>query len=401
MRPCFPFPLVVLALVGCSSSSKSPAPADDAGAEETSPSAEGCTELSIGAFRAGISGAGGASVVTNPTASLGGASPDLLSIELIPSGAAITTGSYDLAKETDYGTCRHCVALYVDGLDAGTSKTMFFQERGTLTLSKLSATLDAHSAGSIHDLKLVEVKVDPKSFATQKVAGGRCFTLKSASWSTISPGGGKCSIAADCSDTTSEICDPESGACVPGQCTSDSPCPVGKTCVYQAHGSLVGACHATCSPFAEGECPSDFECVISKFDGSAGYCKRRGSGAADAMCTRSDRDTGCVAGHVCDSVDGACRAQCDFFSDPSCPDGQRCVPPGVCTVQAFVDAKLGEPCAASAKAGDACGATDDALVGVCAGAPLKCAKWCRMSASDCESGQSCQPTTVPSLGWCG
>ncbi|MGZ6087779.1 MAG: hypothetical protein ACXWUE_30185 [Polyangiales bacterium] len=401
MHRLAPFPLVAALVFGCGSSAPDPGSGGDAGSEETVTPADGCTELEISSIRSGISGGGGASVVANPKSSLGGDATDQLSIELIPAGTTITTGTFDLSKEIDYGSCHHCVALYVDGLDAGTSKSMFFQEKGTLVLSALSSPLDTHSTGSIADLKLVEVTVDKKTFATKKVEGGRCYTLKSATWNTVLPKGGACTVADDCADPTVEVCDPSSGKCVAGQCGSGMACAAGESCVYQSHGSTVGACYKTCAPFASGACPDDSECVVAKFDGSEGYCKKRGTGAADSSCSRSDRDTGCVAGHLCDSVDKACRAQCNFFGGASCPSGQHCVPPGVCTPQTFDAAKVGDACSASAKLGDACGATDGALTGVCAGSPLKCAKWCRSKGSDCATGQSCQATSVPSIGYCG
>lgn len=222
---------------------------------------------------------------------------------------------------------------------------------------------------------------------------------------TMVPKGGSCRTAADCIDTTTDVCDPQTGTCSAGQCgpTSGKACAATDVCVFQARGTGVGACYKTCAPLtgASGECGAD-ECMISRFDGTAGYCKKRGAGAPDSACTRSDLDTSCVAGYVCDSLDKKCRKQCDFFGKGGCDGAQRCVPPGICTDGPRDAAKIGEACAASARAGDACGETDKALAGVCAGTPtLKCVKWCRMSGTDCPSGQTCQATGAASIGTCG
>jgi hypothetical protein len=224
------------------------------------------------------------------------------------------------------------------------------------------------------------------------------------SFNTTVPSGGTCTTAADCIDTTTDVCDPKTGQCVPGQCgpSSGKACASNAICVYQARGTGVGACYPICRPFGD-TCGADSECLISRFDGTTGYCKKRGSGAPDAACTRSDLDTSCVAGHVCDSLDQKCRKQCDFFEGTEkCGASQRCVPPGICTDGARDPARVGEACRTTAKAGDACGETESALSGVCAGTPvLKCQKWCRMEGSDCPSGQTCQATGVASIGTCG
>jgi hypothetical protein len=221
---------------------------------------------------------------------------------------------------------------------------------------------------------------------------------------TAVPSGGGCTTALDCIDTTTDVCDPGSAKCVRGQCgpTSGKACAASDICVYQARGTGVGACYPICKPFGDS-CGAASECLISRFDGTTGYCKKRGAGTPDATCTRSDLDTSCVAGYVCDSLDKRCRKQCDFFDGTKKCDGdQRCVPPGICTDGARDPAKVGETCRSAAKPGDACGETDRALTGVCAGTgPLQCEKWCRMEAADCAAGETCKPTGVASIGTCG
>jgi hypothetical protein len=400
---------------GCGSSASDPAvpsPEVDSGppaetGSEVAPPPDGCTELALGAVRAGISGGGGGSVVATPSSALGGSAADVLSIELLSAaGSSFTKGDSDLSKESDYGKCQHCVALYVDGNDAGTSASMFFQESGTMTLTEIGNPPTSQSKGSLRDVKLVEVEVDKKTFHTTKIEGGKCWFIRALSWNTVVPKGGTCALAGDCIDTTTDVCDPKTGTCVAGQCSVDAlACPDGQACVFQARGTKVGACYPTCTPFGAG-CSADAECVISKFDGTTGYCKKRGTTGADAACARSDLTTSCGAGYLCDSLDLKCRKQCDFWSiagssSVTCGAGQQCVPPGVCTDDAHDTAKIGEACGAGAKNGDGCGVIGTNLAGVCTGTPLKCAKWCRMKGSDCASGQSCQATGIASIGYCG
>jgi hypothetical protein len=179
--------------------------------------------------------------------------------------------------------------------------------------------------------------------------------------------------------------------------------------VYEAHGTGVGACFPRCTPFASGGCAADEECAVGSFDGVDGYCKARGTTAADQPCTPDSTSTNCVAGYVCvvDPVNRFCREQCDFFGnkkDCSAAD-KPCTPPGVCTGDTTDAAAVGQDCTGSSVAGTLCGLVGKKLLGVCAGtqsAPthLICSKWCRMSGNDCEPGQTCQPTVVPSVGYC-
>jgi hypothetical protein len=391
------FLLLSIAL-GCSSGSDAASPPEnDAGSEASSDSA--CAEITVNAFLMGPKSAAGGSVTATPSPAMGGPNADTFRVELM-TGAA--NGEIDLANESDYATCKHCVSVWIDSQDAKTA-TVFFAKSGSLTLREVSTPPTSEFGGTLRDVRLVEVKIDPKTFATTEVEGGKCLILKVATFSTVLPKGGTCTTAADCIDTTVDICDPKTAMCAAGQCgpTSGKDCPSTDICVYQARGTGVGACYPICKPFGDS-CGTGAECLISRFDGTTGYCKKRGTGGPDSACTRSDLDTSCVAGYVCDSLDKKCRKQCDFFGSGRCDGAQRCVPPGICTDGARDPAKIGEACRTTAKAGDACGETATTLSGVCAGTPtLKCAKWCRMEGADCPTGQSCQATGVASIGTCG
>lgn len=389
--------MFVAACGGSNDGAPAPDRSVDAGPETTT----GCTAVTVSAFGMGPSSGGGGSVVATPSPALGGDRADVFRVELI--GAAFSTGEFDLSGESDYATCKHCVSLWVDGQEARTA-TVFLAESGKLSLTAVSSPVSSQFAGSLTSVRLVEVSIDPQTFATTRVPGGKCLELASAKWNTVVPSGGDCRTAADCIDTSSDVCDPTSGKCVPGQCsvTGETSCASTDICVFQARGTKVGACYPICKPFGT-TCDAGSECVISRFDGTTGYCKKRSSGAPDSACSRSDLDTSCVAGHVCDSLDRKCRKQCDFFDGTvKCDGAQRCVPPGICTDGARDPARVGELCGSTASSGDACGETDTALSGVCAGTgPLTCMKWCRMDGADCPAGQLCRATAVPSIGTCG
>lgn len=232
--------------------------------------------------------------------------------------------------------------------------------------------------------------------------------------STQPDAGGKktCNNAEECGDVAKIVCDPVAHQCVAGQCgpsAGGKACAADQLCIYQAAGTAVGACYPRCAPFTSGGCAPDSECVIGKYDGSEGYCKPRGTTAADAACPPNDTATGCVAGYVCivDPINRFCREQCDFFgAQKECSAADRpCTPPGVCTGDRADPAALGQDCGASAQSGTLCGLSGKKLLGVCAGTQqnpthLICSKWCRMKDNDCPGSQACQPTGVPSVGYC-
>lgn len=219
----------------------------------------------------------------------------------------------------------------------------------------------------------------------------------------------KCNTPSDCPDPSEMVCDPMTRTCAFDECgpTSGKTCGAGQVCVYQQQGSTSGACYAACSPFATAPdagvlvCPANQECVIGKWDGTVGYCKPSGGGATGSKCLPSSVETGCVAGDVCalDPKVRYCREQCDFWTGLHDCSSLSCTPPGICTGDTADPAAVGAAC--NSPAGTLCGASGKRLLGWCVGQmPIVCRAWCRTSGSDCPMNQTCQPTNVPSVGYC-
>lgn len=88
-------------------------------------------------------------------------------------------GTFDLGtgNNTNYATCDQCILVHED-VDAGSNpKTVFFQESGSITVSDGNPTAGTGS-GSIINVTLVEVIVDPIDYSSTPVVDGRCLFLK-------------------------------------------------------------------------------------------------------------------------------------------------------------------------------------------------------------------------------
>ncbi len=108
------------------------------------------------------------------------------SLELPP----LVPGTFNLGAgiETNFSSCAHCVLVFSLDTEGGTSKT-FFQQSGTLNLTDVDDPLTADAAASMTNLKLVEVTIDPNTFASTPVPGGACLTMANYSFdsSPLSP----------------------------------------------------------------------------------------------------------------------------------------------------------------------------------------------------------------------
>jgi hypothetical protein len=213
----------------------------------------------------------------------------------------------------------------------------------------------------------------------------------------------KCNTPNDCPDPMEQVCDPMTRTCATDECGANSGkmCGMGQVCVVQISGATAAACYTQCTPFMTGSCPPNQECVIGKFDGTIGYCKGNGGLPNGAMCLASSVETGCVPGDVCalEAQQRFCREQCDFWTNLHDCTSLYCTPPGVCTGTAPDPAAIGGTC--SSPAGTLCGQSGAKLLGYCVGQqPVKCLQWCRTKFNDCPMNQTCQPTNIPSLGYC-
>ncbi len=266
-----------------------------------------------------------------------------------------------------------------------------FGSFGLLACSSTSPSNDT-DAGSAADAKADSTK--PATDAAQQQNDGATTAT--------------CATQNDCPAPYDQVCDPQTAVCAPAQCgtTSGKSCDASHICVYETAGATIGACYAKCTPFSStSACASGEECVIGSFDGVQGFCMKQGSLATGASCTGSNVDTQCVAGSVCipDPTQHFCREQCDFWgSAHACSDTHLCTPPGVCTGDVTDPAATGTPCAKTSVAGTLCGPSNGKLLGWCIGqaGSTKCDAWCRMQGNDCAGNQTCQPTNVPSIGYC-
>lgn len=140
----------------------------------------------------------------------------------------LTPGTYDLATglNTNYGTCLECVLLYEDW-DGGAFTKTYFQESGTLTISKIKkGTIE--SKGTV-TAKLIEVTIDSETFESTPVEGGECYEIETGAWDNICVPACEGKICGNdgcggiCGDGCSNVdqgCNAEGTACVDFECTA-------------------------------------------------------------------------------------------------------------------------------------------------------------------------------------
>jgi hypothetical protein len=148
-------------------------------------------------------------------------------------GYKLTTGSFDLSKETSYGDAKHVVLAWEGGDDPTTASTAYFQASGTMQLDAVTSPASAESKGSLKGVKLLESKIDPTTYASVPVSDGRCLFVVSAAWDTTVAAGTACTVADDCGDVSKNVCDPATKTCAASQCSSDAACGSGKSCIVQ------------------------------------------------------------------------------------------------------------------------------------------------------------------------
>ncbi len=88
-------------------------------------------------------------------------------------------GTFDLGSgdNTNYATCNQCILVHEDVDTSSNPKTVFFQKSGTITVSKGNPT-NGSGAGSLVNVTLEEVTVDPTTYQSTPVPNGRCLYLK-------------------------------------------------------------------------------------------------------------------------------------------------------------------------------------------------------------------------------
>ena len=97
-----------------------------------------------------------------------------------------------------------------------------------------------------------------------------------------------------------------------------------------------------------------------------------------------------------------CRQQCDYWNTTTCStSGQECMIGGVCTDSAADSAAIGGTCTT---AGANCGLSGGKYTGICltdtSTSITSCYEWCRISGSDCGTGETCYDVGLDSVGVC-
>ncbi|MEZ4225108.1 MAG: hypothetical protein R3B13_29420 [Polyangiaceae bacterium] len=136
-----------------------------------------CTSIGIGAFQLVDTEPGGSSLAFGVTGLAAGLEHAVY-IEFYGGAGAQSTGTFDLSQPPDdnYSTCTHCILVYED---LGGTPAAFYPVGGVMTVATADTSYVGTSAGTLTDVKLVEVTV--KNTVTTPVPGGRCLTL-SGSW---------------------------------------------------------------------------------------------------------------------------------------------------------------------------------------------------------------------------
>jgi len=203
-----------------------------------------------------------------------GPEADFLSLEVFPSGsAALTPGARDLSKSPNdnYETCEYCVRADED--DKTGDRRIYLATSGTLELISVDPATGA-SSGKLQNVRLVEVSIDPVSHQSRAVAGGRCLTLASASWSAPKIESGGCEGLSDCQACCARQNEPQ--AVVLGE--------LARACVCQADACLED-CSSLCADPA-GEPGKDCtECARFLLSGQNRCAEEvRANCGADALC---------------------------------------------------------------------------------------------------------------------
>lgn len=259
-----------------------------------------------------------------------------------------STGTFDLSVDPDdsYATCEHCVRVFEDIDQDNNIARQYFQSSGTMEITDATDLLNGVSAGSLTDVTLVEVTIDPNTYESTPVADGSCLHISSFQWDTTPSVGTDCQTGESCG--AGAVCSVETELCALSECsTSDDCADTTDHCLAQSDPATAGACYGSCTPFAGSPgCDSGYECVLWATYPQDGICFKYGAAAEGEACdpSPSDVSTGCEAGLNCEG--GTCVAVCNYWGNTQCATG-RCTFAGTCT-ETGEDVAEGETCAAAA-----------------------------------------------------
>lgn len=347
------------------------------------------------------------------TPNLDDAATDFLLLELYDSTTggglpALAPGSFDLTTDgnDDLATCQHCLWLKVDEAEDGTVDAIYYQTKGTLTLTRVEDPFSPDFAGSTERVVLRRATITEDGRSVLE-PGGDCVSVSSLAFDTAPTPGAACFSAEDCGNALLEICDPTANVCAPPQCGDFLGCPeTHPVCVSQYRDQFDGACYRACDPSETNAsaCDDGQRCVQFGVDPQFGLCKHVGDGAVGAACEVTDNSTACAGDAVCSSVTNTCSPSCRFFDDNTgCPSGAVCSLFGVCEPPSIArSAAIGEACGDDAELAQGCARQGDALRGICfafpPAAPI-CEKAC-FGDRGCGAGEFCALRFDSGLGVC-
>ncbi|MBW2523927.1 MAG: hypothetical protein JRI23_07125 [Deltaproteobacteria bacterium] len=344
-----------LIAVGCSSDdSEGGGGGSSAGGTSTTPTGSGtggggtveCTEITSNDFAylgTGLLGLpfyyGGG---TDPA--IGEALDDLLYFQIYDPEL---TGAIDLSSgdQANFGTCNACLLVIEDAPEEGDPARIYFQQSGTVDLG---STTPYYIAGSMSDVTLVEVTINPDTGESTPVSGGQCLTISTLSFDIQPPVAGWTCDPLYYDGGDQDICDCECGVIDPDCSIADIdiyPCYEGQTC-----NDTSAECEGV---------PTAWTCAGEDFDaGDECHC---GCGVPDPDCEDTGATVlGCDSGTTCNAGTGVCvddgwTCNEDFYGssdgcdcacgvyDPDCEDDEApvyncdesnhtgvCLPDGTC-----------------------------------------------------------------------
>jgi hypothetical protein len=135
--------------------------------------------VTVGAFVLSDTEPGGSSLVYDLAGGLPAAQEHVIYIEFYDVAGPQVAGSFDLSQPPDnqYSTCAHCLLAFEDV--NGPDPIAYYPESGTLKVMSPDVSYKGASAGSLEDIRLIEVTIEGTS--SVPVPGGKCLSL-SGSW---------------------------------------------------------------------------------------------------------------------------------------------------------------------------------------------------------------------------
>jgi hypothetical protein len=232
-------------------------------------------------------------------------------------GADIGTFDLSTGGDDNYSTCSRCFRGSTAGnFGSPYAAPQFLQSAGTLVLEATSDQLNGAVEGTVTDLTLIEVTIDPATFVSTPVANGTCLYLASA---PVVAGGG--------------VVVPPEWTCDPawyGDSDADLICDCGCGAVDPNCADATGASCDFCADTSLGGCNEGLGCPGTIDQANNAVCTGGGVPAGwtctDGFYGDGDCDCGCGVIDV-DCAGDEAVAACDFCIAPGsggCNTGAGC-----------------------------------------------------------------------------